>query len=165
MAVVHEKNLQPDLSQVAEADIHLPDPTHVDEEHDHHDHEHGFEIVDTLRVVFVAVAAAAVWFHLWEPFHRVSVIGLAATLIGGYPIFKEAFENIIERRMTMELSMTIALVSALAIREFFTALVITAFVLAAEILEGLAEAEADAPFRTCWTSCRRRPACCEMGRL
>ena len=83
------------------------------------------------------MAAAAVWFHIWEPFHKVSVIGLAATLIGGYPIFKEAFENIVERRMTMELSMTIALVSALAIGEFFTALVITAFVLGAEILEGL----------------------------
>ena len=108
------------------------------EEHDDgHDHEHGFELFEVLRVVFVAVAAAAVWFHLWEPFHTVSVIGLAATLIGGYPIFKEAFENILERRMTMELSMTIALISALAIGEFFTALVITAFVLAAEILEGL----------------------------
>src|ERR1700758_5110353 len=70
---------------------------------DHHDHdqEHGFEWVDMARVLFVALAAAAVWFHLWEPFHRVSVIGLAATLIGGYPIFKEAFENILERRMTM----------------------------------------------------------------
>jgi cation transport ATPase len=94
-----------------------------------HDHEHGFEIAEVLRVVFVALAAVAVWFHLWEPFHRVSVIGLVATLIGGYPIFKEAFENIVERRMTMELSMTIALASALAIGEFFTALVITAFVL------------------------------------
>ncbi|MBB5341407.1 heavy metal translocating P-type ATPase [Tunturiibacter gelidoferens] len=102
-----------------------------------HDHEHGFEVVEVLRVVFVALAAAAVWFHLWEPLHRVSVIGLAATLIGGYPIFKEAFENVVERRMTMELSMTIALASALAIGEFFTALVITAFVLGAEILEGL----------------------------
>ena len=38
--------------------------------------------------------------------------------------------------MTMELSMTIALLSALAIGEFFTALVITGFVLAAEALEG-----------------------------
>jgi heavy metal translocating P-type ATPase len=37
----------------------------------------------------------------------------------------------------MELSMTIALLSALAIGEFFTALVITGFVLAAEVLEGL----------------------------
>ena len=108
------------------------------EDHDHdHDHEHGFELIEVLRVVFVALAAAAVWFHLWEPFRRVSVIGLGATLIGGYPIFKEAFENIVERRMTMELSMTIALLSALAIGEFFTALVITAFVLGAEILEGL----------------------------
>jgi heavy metal translocating P-type ATPase len=103
----------------------------------HAEHDHSFELVEVLRVAFVALAAAAVWFHLWEPFHRVSVIGLAATLIGGYPIFKEAFENIVGRRMTMELSMTIALVSALAIGEFFTALVITAFVLAAEILEGL----------------------------
>jgi len=102
-----------------------------------HDHKHDFEVAEVLRVVFVALAAAAVWFHLWEPFHRVSVIGLAATLIGGYPIFKEALENIVERRMTMELSMTLALVSALAIGEFFTALVITGFVLAAEILEGL----------------------------
>ncbi len=108
----------------------------VSAEHDH-DHEHGFELLEVLRVVFVALAAAAVWFHLWESFHRVSVIGLVATLIGGYPIFKEAFENILERRMTMELSMTIALLSALAIGEFFTALVITAFVLGAEILEGL----------------------------
>jgi heavy metal translocating P-type ATPase len=115
---------------------HTPQQHHEDHDHDH-DHEHAFELVEVLRVLFVASAAAAVWFHLWEPFHRVSVIGLAATLIGGYPIFKEAVENIIDRRMTMELSMTIALVSALAIGEFFTALVITAFVLAAEILEGL----------------------------
>lgn len=93
--------------------------------------------LDLARVGFVAVAAAAVWFHLWEPFARISVIGLAATLIGGYPIFKEAAENVVERKMTMELSMTIALVAALAIGEFFTALIITLFVLAAEILEGM----------------------------
>jgi hypothetical protein len=37
----------------------------------------------------------------------------------------------------MELSMTIALAAALAIREIFTALVITLLVLVAEILEGL----------------------------
>src|ERR1035441_6147641 len=103
----------------------------------HAEHHHRFELVEVLRVAFVALAAAAVWFHLWEPFHQVSVIGLGAALIGGYPIFKEALENIVERRMTMELSMTIALVAALAIGEFFTALVITAFVLGAEILEGL----------------------------
>jgi len=100
-------------------------------------HEHDSEWIELLRIAFVALSAAAVWFRVWEPFPHISAIGILATLIGGYPIFKEAFENIVERKMTMELSMTIALLSALAIGEFFTALVITAFVLAAEVLEGL----------------------------
>ena len=104
---------------------------------EHEEHGHGVDWAELARIAFVALAAAAVWFRLWEPFPRVSVIGIAAALIGGYPIFKEAFENIVERKMTMELSMTIALLSALAIGEFFTALVITGFVLAAEVLEGL----------------------------
>jgi cation transport ATPase len=104
---------------------------------EHEEHGHGVEWAELVRIAFVALAAAAVWFRLWEPFPHVSVIGIAATLIGGYPIFKEAYENIVERKMTMELSMTIALLSALAIGEFFTALVITGFVLAAEVLEGL----------------------------
>ncbi len=134
MAATHDT-----ATRVHEDELHLDRPPQQHHEgHDHEEgHEHAFELAEVLRVLFVALAAAAVWFHLWEPFHRVSVIGLAATMIGGYPIFKEAFENIVERRMTMELSMTIALVSALAIGEFFTALVITAFVLGAEILEGL----------------------------
>ncbi len=85
----------------------------------------GVEWAELVRIAFVVLAAAAVWFRLWEPFSRISVIGIAATLFGGYPIFKEAFENIVERKMTMELSMTIALLSALAIGEFFTVLVIT----------------------------------------
>jgi Cd2+/Zn2+-exporting ATPase/Cu+-exporting ATPase len=88
-------------------------------------------------VLLVALAAAAVWFRVWEPFTRVSIIGVAATLWGGWPILREAIENLRERRMTMELSMTLALVAALAIGEFFTALVITLFVLVAEILEGM----------------------------
>ena len=104
---------------------------------EHSEHDHPFEWAEIVRIAFVGLAAAAVWFRLWEPFSHVSVIGIAAALIGGYPIFKEAFENIVERKMTMELSMTIALLAALAIGEFFTALVITAFVLAAEVLEGL----------------------------
>ncbi len=134
MTVTHDNP-----THVCEHGLHTDHPQQQHHENlaHEHDHEHAFELADVLRVLFVVLAAAAVWFHVWEPFHRVSIIGLAATLIGGYPIFKEAVENIIERRMTMELSMTIALVSALAIGEFFTALVITAFVLAAEILEGL----------------------------
>src|SRR4030081_2957527 len=89
------------------------------------------------RIAVVAFAAAAVWFQIWEPFPAVSLIGVGGLLVGGWPNLKEAFENILQRRMTMELSMTIAIVAAAAIGEFFTALVITLFVLVAEVLEGL----------------------------
>jgi cation transport ATPase len=116
MTVIHEHETHRHMHRV-HSDDHQ-ESSHGHHDHEHNDLEHGFEIADVLRVVFVALAAVAVWFHLWEPFQRVSVIGLAATLIGGYPIFKEAFENIVDRRMTMELSMTIAFVSALALIAF-----------------------------------------------
>src|SRR4029077_20810386 len=92
---------------------------------------------DAARIVLVAIACVLVWFRVWEPFTRVSIVGLAAALIGMFPILAEAFESILERRMTMELSMTIAIGAALAIGQFFTALVIILFVLIAEVLEGL----------------------------
>ena len=107
------------------------------QEHVEADHEHATKWQDLIRIGLVGLAALVVWFRIWEPFPHISVIGMTATLIGGWPIFKEAFENIVERKMTMELSMTIALLAALAIGEFFTALVITGFVLVAEVLEGL----------------------------
>ena len=99
--------------------------------------ESSIDWLEALRIGLVALCAIAVWFRLWEPFPRISLIGLAGVLIGGWPIFKEAIENIAARRMTMELSMSIAILAAAAISEFFTALIITLFVLIAEVLEHL----------------------------
>ena len=107
------------------------------EDHEHDEHEHAFEWTEMVRIVIVGLAAAAVWFRLWEPVSAVSIVGVVGLLIGGWPIFKEALENLIAKRMTMELSMSIAIIAAAAISEFFTALVITLFVLVAEVLEGL----------------------------
>jgi len=121
-------------------EAHQHDHDHDDHDHEHghgHDHDHPFEWSEAVRIALVAVAAAAVWFRIWEPFAAISIIGVIGLLIGGWPILKEAVENVVERRMTMELSMTIAIVAAAAIGEFFTALVITLFVLVAEVLEGL----------------------------
>ena len=101
------------------------------------EHAHGFDWPEALRIAAVALAAGAVWFRLWEPWREVSVVGLLGVIIGGWPIFREAVENIAARRMTMELSMSIAILAAAAIGEFFTALVITLFVLVAEVLEGM----------------------------
>jgi P-type Cu+ transporter len=96
------------------------------------EHHAAVERADLLRIALVMVVAGVVWF-----FPRFGLLGVAGVLVGGFPIFAEAYENLRERRMTMELSMTLALVAALAIREYFTALIITLFVLVAEILEGL----------------------------
>jgi heavy metal translocating P-type ATPase len=104
---------------------------------DEHEKSHGLDWVEVGRVLFVAVAAASIWFLRGSSIPYLNLIGAVCALAGGYPIYHEAFEDIVQRRMTMELSMAIAIVAALAIRETFTALVITLFVLAAEILEGL----------------------------
>ena len=98
---------------------------------------HALGLIEAIRLALVALAAAAVWFHLWEPLSSVSLIGRLGVVIGGWPIFKEAAVNLAARRMTMELSMAIAIVAAAAIGAYFTALIITLFVLVAEVLEGM----------------------------
>jgi len=104
---------------------------------DHGDHERPLAWSDSARIALVGMAAMAVWLRVWEPFPRLSVIGLVAAVVGSWPILKEAVGNLFERRMTMELSMSIAIAAALAIGEFLTALVIIFFVLIAEVLEEL----------------------------
>jgi Cd2+/Zn2+-exporting ATPase/Cu+-exporting ATPase len=113
----------------------MPDEQQQHQHEDNHDHDEGW--VEWARVAFVAVILAAVWTRLIPRVHGVDIVAVIGLLIGGYPIFKEALADLWERRMTMELSMTIALVAAAVIGEFFTALLITVFVLIAEILEGM----------------------------
>ena len=115
----------------------------VAEEHGHSEsggeqETHG---KDWLRVAFVAVILLVVWSGLIPRYHGIDVIGVMGILIGGFPIFEEAISDLVKGRMTMELSMTIALVAASVIGEFLTALLITVFVLIAEILEGLTVGE------------------------
>jgi heavy metal translocating P-type ATPase len=125
----------------APADLLDTDPVkapHLASGHDSGDGEEGpLNWLEISRVLFVAGAAVAVLLPYGAKNPYVAAAGAICTLVGGYPIFHEAYENITQRRMTMELSMAIAIVAALAIREIFTALVITLFVLVAEILEGL----------------------------
>jgi Cd2+/Zn2+-exporting ATPase/Cu+-exporting ATPase len=115
-------------------------------EHDHadnhggHDLEHTDEhtggVVEYVRLALLAVVIGASLSGWWRNWMSHDWVAFAATLIGGWPIYEEAWENLRKRRMTMELSMTIALVGALCIGQFFTALVIAFFVLFAELLEG-----------------------------
>jgi len=118
-------------------DSHIHDNGHKDGEdnEDRHDREEGW--IEWARVAFAAVILILVWARVVPRVGAVDILALVGVLIGGYPIFKEAIADLLQRRMTMELSMTIALVAASVIGEFFTALLITVFVLIAEILEGM----------------------------
>jgi len=119
---------------------HEPEHEHESGElRDHeHDHEHHHE-TSAVEYIRLALMAAVIVFSLvgwWKHFMSRDWLAFAATLTGGWPIYEEALENLRKHRMTMELSMTIALVAALCIGQFLTALVIAFFVLFAELVEG-----------------------------
>jgi heavy metal translocating P-type ATPase len=132
-----------DSAEQASADGRVhdhPDPHshghHQHDDHDHDDHDHETGTTEYLRLGLMAIIVIASLTGWWRPFMNRDWLAFAGTVIGGFPIYKEAWENLLKRRMTMELSMTIALLSALAIGQFFTAIVIAFFVLFAELLEG-----------------------------
>src|SRR5437660_6547385 len=93
---------------------------------------HAAEYVRLIVMAVVILANLSGWWRHWMSRDWLAFV---ATLIGGFPIFEEAWENLRKRRMTMELSMTIALLAALCIGQFLTALVIAFFVLFAELVE------------------------------
>ncbi len=82
-------------------------------------------------------AVSAVSSGVGGPSWLTIVASVAGLVLGCWPIVRAALDDIRARRMSMELSMLLAIVAAALIGEWVTALVITAFVLAAEILEDL----------------------------
>lgn len=92
---------------------------------------------DLVRIAAVAACALATALLPAWPLERVPLIALVGLMVGLWPILREAFEDVRARRMSMELSMLLAIAAAAAIGEWVTALIIAAFVLAAEILEDL----------------------------
>jgi Cd2+/Zn2+-exporting ATPase/Cu+-exporting ATPase len=124
------------MEAAARRAVSEPDPAVGEVSHVPAEHAEGHQVD---LVIFGLVGAAAVvnWLGLVPLVKGIDVLAVTAVLGGGYTVFREALENLLARRMTMELSMTIALAAALAIREFTTALFILFFVLGAEILEHL----------------------------
>ncbi|MEA5055767.1 MAG: cation-translocating P-type ATPase [Propionicimonas sp.] len=94
---------------------------------------------DLLRVALVAGLAALAGVASWlaAPWWVTAALAAIGLVVGCWPILVEAWQDLRSRRMSMELSMLIAILAAALVGEWVTALVITAFVLAAEILEDL----------------------------
>ncbi|MDR3475249.1 MAG: cation-translocating P-type ATPase [Devosia sp.] len=131
---------------------HHHDEHHGDHHHDDddgevgHDHNDSFGGVAMFRIVLTGLCFVAVWLQLpdqpyvsfadqlYLPFSWYGLVGL---VIGGWPLFEEAWHSLLKRRMTMELSMGIAVAAAAYTGYFLAALIITFFVLIAEALEGM----------------------------
>lgn len=93
--------------------------------------------LEILRLAGVAsVTVIIAWLRLLQPLWLADAIIVLTVIIGGYPLFKESFYALKKGRVSMELSMVIAIVAALALSQFLPAIVITFFALLSEFVEG-----------------------------
>ena len=97
------------------------------------------EWADVVRIAAVGLAALGAWIAeaAGTPGWVVGAVGAMVLAVGCWPLLIEAAGDLRERRMSMELSMLLAIVAAAAIGEWVTALAVTVFALCAEILEEL----------------------------
>ena len=97
------------------------------------------EWADVVRIAVVGVAALGAWIAgtTGAPGWAVGAVGAVVLAVGCWPLLVEAASDLRERRMSMELSMLLAIVAAAAIGEWVTALAVTVFALCAEVLEEL----------------------------
>jgi heavy metal translocating P-type ATPase len=97
--------------------------------------EQGNTRADVLRLSIMAVAAVSSGVGIWRQFLPIDVIAIAATLIGGYPVYKETFQALRHGHINMEVSMAVAIFASLFLRQFTVSVVITFFVLLSEYIE------------------------------
>src|SRR5438132_13307101 len=94
---------------------------HVHGDHHDHDHEHAADVSEYVRLGLMGLVIVASLTGWWRHWLSRDWLAFAATLVGGVPIFKEAWEKLRKRRKTMELSMTLELVADVGIREVINA--------------------------------------------
>lgn len=90
---------------------------------------------DWLRLFACGATIAVHWTNVLSSWQYAPQAFLLAVALFSFPIFKGGWQSIKQTRMTMSLSMTIAVIAALFLQEPFTALVITFFYLIAEEIE------------------------------
>jgi len=108
-------------------------------------HEQGLSGRGLSQMVpFVFVSTIAILVILEIALERLGLLELAeiptpiliaATLVGGFPIFREALEGLRSRQVTADLLMSVAIGAAVSIREFSAALLIVFFMSIAHFLE------------------------------
>jgi heavy metal translocating P-type ATPase len=96
--------------------------------------------IQVSRLVLVGFASGAsaygtYFLHILFPF---DIIAIVAVLLGGYPVFKETILSLRHFHISMEVSMTVAIIASLLVGQFAVSVLITFFVLLSEYIEDYA---------------------------
>lgn len=83
----------------------------------------------------MGVAALLSWIGIWHALVPIDLIAILATLVGGYPVYKETFGALRHGHVNMEVSMTVAILASLVVGQYTVSVVITFFVLLSEYIE------------------------------
>src|SRR5262249_50859856 len=78
------------------ADHHCDNHLH-DHSPDHDDHNHGTGIGVYVRLGLMGLIVLASLTGWWRPFMNRDWLAFAGTVIGGFPIYREAWENLLRR--------------------------------------------------------------------
>jgi len=97
--------------------------------------EHGNTRTDLVRLAVMAFAAVSSGLGVWRQLLPIDAVAIAATLLGGYPVYKETFLALRHGRVNMEVSMAVAIFASLLVGQFTVSVVITFFVLLSEYIE------------------------------
>src|SRR5207245_1362199 len=90
---------------------------------------------DAVRLAIMAAAAVSSWSGIWGQFLPVDIVAIAATLLGGYPVYRETLRALRHGHVNMEVSMAVAIFASLIARQFTVSVVITLFALLSEYIE------------------------------
>ena len=91
--------------------------------------------LELLRIGYVALSIVVSRLGLLQGLLPFDVVAMIATFVGGYPIFHEAYRNLRERSVTMEVAMSIGMVASMLIGEYSGAATIAFFTLISEYIE------------------------------
>ena len=97
--------------------------------------ENGNTRKDLLRLSIMAAAAVSSGIGISLKIIPFDFVAIAATLLGGYPVYKETFQALRHGHINMEVSMTVAIFASLLVGQFTVSVVITFFVLLSEYIE------------------------------
>jgi Cd2+/Zn2+-exporting ATPase/Cu+-exporting ATPase len=90
---------------------------------------------DLVRLSLMALAGLVSYLGLWHFFAPVDLVAIAASIVGGYPVYVETIRSLRQRQVNMEVSMTLAIAASLIVGQFTAAAVVTFFVLLSEYIE------------------------------